>query len=362
MSFDLLVFDPRLAPTKDEEFIDWYRSLVRWDQPEDNFDPKTSSPSLQNFFFHLSKTHPSMRWSDTVADKPTRKEGSLARLIGHLFRWKRQPESARELPEDFDEACFADYSFSKDAIYIGFAWSVSEQALHATIDAALRARVGFYYVSANNARPIRRRQDLIALKNQILPAPTPKFTKADLFKILKEDGWLVTRDTDDGSRSATRVEEDKVFQLFPRISHTCDGTSIDWGEGVVPLKYLDAISVIDDKTYNFYRLKFQNGTRIERKNLTREVAKLELDDIVAKLREEDLTAALHETANLPLSSPGNSPLRLLAAKACKGAYFDLCEMRDKMKSGNRQGFVPYIKTEHLERAVKACVQLNEDLN
>ncbi|TRD13893.1 DUF6990 domain-containing protein [Palleronia caenipelagi] len=361
MSFDLLVFDSRLAPTKDEEFEDWYRSLVRWDQPEDNFDPKTSSPPLQNFFDHLGKTFPSMGWSNTGAHKPIRKEGSLARLTRRLFRWKRQPESAGELPEDFDEACFADYSFSKDAIYICFAWSVSEQALHATIEAALRARVGFYYVNANNARPIRRRQDLIALKNQILSASTRKFAKADLFKLLKEDGWLVTRDADDGSRSATRVEEDKVFQLFPRISHTSDGTTIDWGESVVPLKYLDAISVINDKTYNFYPLKFQNGTRLERKNLTREVARLELDVIVAKLREEDLSVALHETANLPLSSPGNAPLRLLAAKACRGEYFDLCEMRDKMKSGNRQGFVPYIKTEHLERAVKACVQLNEDL-
>lgn len=76
---------------------------------------------------------------------------------------------------------------------------------------------------------------------------------------------------------------------------------------MVPLKYLDAISVIDDKAYNFYRLKFQSGTRLARRNLTREVAKLELDDIVAKLYEEDLSAALHETANLPLSSPGDAP-------------------------------------------------------
>jgi len=362
LSFDLLVFDPRLAPAKDQEFEEWYKSLVRWDQPEDNFDPKTSSPALQVFFEHLGKTFPPMGWSDIGLHKPIRKEGNLARLISRLLRWKRQPESAREQPENFDEACFTDYSFGKDAIYIGFAWSVSEQALHATIDAALRSHVGFYYVSADNARPIRKRQDLIALKNQILLTPAPKFTKADLFKVLKEDGWSVTRDPDDGSRSATRVEEGKVFQLFPYIRNNSDGTCIDWGEGVVPLKYIDAISVIDDKPHNFYPLRIQNGARLERQNLTLEMAIVELDDILAKLREEDLTAALNETANLPLSSPGNAPLRLLAAKACRGEYFDLCELRDKVKSGNRQGFVPYIKTEHLERAVKACVQLNEELS
>lgn len=303
-----------------------------------------------------------MGWSDIGAPGPIREEGSLARLIGRLLTGKRQPESARGLPEDFDEACFTDYSFGKDAIYMCFAWSVSEPALHATIDAALRSHVGLYYVSANNARPLRKRKDLIALKSQILLTPAPKFTKADLFRILKEDGWIVTRDPDDGSRSATRVEEDKVFRLFPHISNTSDGTCIEWGEGVVPLKYLNAISVIADKPHNFYPVKIHNSTRLERKNLTNEVAKAELDDIVAKLREEDLTAALNETANLPLSSPGNAPLRLLAAKACRGEYFDLCELRDKMKSGDRQGFVPYIKSEHLERAVKACVQVNEELN
>lgn len=362
MSFDLLVFDPGLAPAKDKEFDEWYKSLVRWDRPEDNFTPRTSSPPLQTFFEHLSKTFPPMGWSDIGAHKPVPEERILARLIGHLFRWKPQPEGARELHEDFDEACFTDYSFGKDAIYICFAWSVSEQALHATIDAALKSHVGFYYVSANNARPLCKRRDLLAFKNQISPPPVPKLTKADLFKILKEDGWLVTRDPDDGSRSATRVNGDKVFQLFPHIRNTSIGTCIDWGESVVPLKYLDAISVIDDKSHNFYRLKFQNGTRLEAKNLTHDMAKVELDNIVAKLHEEDLTAALNETANLPLSSPGNAALRMLAAKACRGEYFDLCELRDKMKSGNRQGFVPYIKTEHLERAVEACVKLNEELS
>lgn len=362
MSFDLLVFDPSIAPAKDEEFEEWYKSLVRWDQPGDTFTPGTSSPPLQIFFEHLSKTFPPMGRSDIGAQKPVPEGGNLARLIGHLLRFKRQPAGARELPDDFDEACFTDYSFGKDAIYICFAWSVSEQALHATIDAALKSHVGFYYVSANNARPLRKRQDLITFKNHILPTPVPKFTKADLFRILKEDGWLVTRDPDDGSRSATRVEEDKVFQLFPHISHTSDGTCIDWGESVVPLKYLDAISVIDDKSHNFYRLKFQKGTRLVAKNLTHEMAKVELDNIVADLHEEGLTAALNETANLPLSSPGNAPLRLLAAKACRGEYFNLCELRDKMKSGNRQGFAQYIKTEHLERAVEACVKLNEKLS
>jgi hypothetical protein len=362
LSFDLLVFDPRLAPEKDKEFAEWYESLVRWDRPLDNFDPKTSSLPLQIFFGHLSKAFPLMRRSDIGPPVAIREERSLARLIGRLLRWKRQPAHAEELPEDFDEAYLTDYSFGEDAIYMCFAWSVSEPALHATVDAALRSHVGLYHVSANDARPLRKRQDLIALKNQILLTAAPKFTKADLFRILKEDGWTVTRDPDDGSRSATRVEEDKVFRLFPHIRNTSNGTCIDWRESVAPLKYLNAISVIADEPRNFYPVKLNKGTRLERKNITHDMVKVELDDIIAKLRDEDLTAALSETANLPLSSPGDAPLRLLAAKACIGEYSDLCELRDKMKSGDRQGFVPYIRTEHLERAVQACFDLNEELS
>ena len=192
-------------------------------------------------------------------------------------------------------------------------------------------------------------------------APEPQFTTSDLFDLLKEDGWSVKRDPDDGSRSATRVEGDRVFRIFPTVRNTSDGRCISWGESVIPTRYLDAVSLIKGKSFRFYPLKPQSGTRLTRKNLDRETVRKELDITLENLRIRDLTASLDEIANLPLSSPGNAPIRLLAAKACKGDHSDLCEMRDKMISGDRQGFVPYIETEHLERAVNACIQLNEDL-
>lgn len=355
MSFDLLVFDLHLAPTKDEEFEEWYKSLV----PVNYYDPKTSSPALQVFFEHLSKTFPSMGWLEAGDHEPIREVGIFARLIGRLLRMKSQPKSARELPEDFDEVCFTAYGFCKAAIYLGFAWSVSEQALHATIDAAIKSRVGFYYEGANGDRPIRKRQDLIALKNQLLPLQAPKFTKADLFKMLKEDGWTVTRG-DEGPRYATRVEEGKVFRLYPDVRNTPESTCIEWRQGVAPLKYVEAISIIDDRPCDYFPLHRQSSARLEAQNLTLEMAKVELKAVIAKLREEDLAAALNEIANRPW--PSAASLEILAVKACRGEYFDLYEFRDEMKLGNRYGTLPYITIEHLDRAITACVQLNEELS
>lgn len=82
MSFDLLVFDPSLAPENDEEFAEWYKSLLLWDRPEDNYDPNTSSPALQKFFGQLSKSFPSMGLSDIGASEPIREQGML--LFGCL--------------------------------------------------------------------------------------------------------------------------------------------------------------------------------------------------------------------------------------------------------------------------------------
>lgn len=63
---------------------------------------------------------------------------------------------------------------------------------------------------------------------------------------------------------------------------------------------------------------------------------------------------LDDVLKLSTSTPGNAPLRLLAAMACRGKFFDLVEMRNKMKEGHRMGFAPYIQ--HSARAFGTCVR------
>lgn len=175
--------------------------------------------------------------------------------------------------------------------------------------------------------------------------------------MLKAEGWNLRRDRDDGSRSATLKTGETVLRVFPSVRRSTNGVFIDWGEQAIPREYLKAVCEILGEEVDFYPLTLGGGTRREAANITLSKAKDDLDKIIWRLLKRDLQAELEEIASLPLSTPGNAAIRLLSAKAVLGEYFELANMRDRMQKGERQGFVPYIQVEHLDRAVKVCAQI-----
>ena len=351
MSFDLLVFDPGRAPDDDKEMRAWYDALVKWDHPDSNVTLAQTTPALRNFYKLLAQDFPPMTPNQDGAGKPA----SITDRLIHLFSGKKTIDP--RFADDFDEARLTDYSIAKDAIYLCFAWSVSDDAIRTALDAAAEARVGFWNISEKNSHPLRLPQQIKDLRGQLGNVPKVGLTSADLFKMLKNYGWNVRRDCDDGSRSATLITGETVLRVFPSVRRSTKGMSIDWGEQAIPRKYLKAVCEIQGEEVDFYPLTLGQGTRLEAPNITLPTAKAELDQITCHLQQRDLQAALEETASLPFSTPGNAAIRLLAAKACLGQFFELSDIRDRMKKGERQGFVPYIQVEHLERAVKACAQI-----
>ena len=351
MSFDLLVFDPGRVPDEDNEMHAWYDALVKWDRPDSNVKLAQTTPALRNFYKLLAQDFPPMTPNQDDASKTA----SITDRLMYLFSGKKiiDPRFA----DDFDEAFLTEYSIAKDAIYLCFAWSASEDAIRTALDAAAKARVGFWNISEKNSYPLRLPQQIKHLRTQLGETPKVGITKADLFKMLKTDGWNVRRDRDDGSRSATLIKGQTVLRVFPSVRRSAKGVSIDWGEQAIPREYLKAVCEIQGEEVDFYPLTLGRGTRQEAPNITLSTAKAELDEIICRLLQKDLQAALEETASLPFSTPGNAAIRLLSAKACLGEFFELSDIRDRMKKGERQGFVPYIQVEHLERAVKVCAQI-----
>ncbi len=351
MSFDLLVFDPARVPDSDHDMCAWYDALVKWDHPDSNVTLAQTTPALRNFYELLALNFPPITPNQDNSSKPAR---ITDRLI-HLLSGQKTIDP--RFAEDFDEARLTDYSIAKDAIYLSFAWSVSDDAIKTALDAAAETRVGFWNVSEKNSHPLRLPQQIKHLRSQLADSPNVGTTKADLFKMLKASGWNVRRDRDDGSRSATLITGETVLRVFPSVRRSTEGLSIDWGEQAIPREYLRAVCEIQGEEVDFFPLTLGRRTRQKAPNITLSRAKAELDDIVCRLLQRDLKAELEEIANLPLSTPGNAAIRLLSAKACLGEYLELSDMRDRMRKGQRQGFVPYIQVEHLDRAVKVCLQI-----
>ncbi|WOE74973.1 hypothetical protein [Alterisphingorhabdus coralli] len=147
MSYDLLVFDPNTAPRKRDEFMKWYESLTRWEEQRDYDSPQGMTGNLPLFFERMRQEFPPMNGPfayafDQAEDPNTTSSTSLWKK---LFGLKAKPA-----PEPFNEALVTDYSLAESAIYMAFAWSVSDKAYNRVFNNALSAGVGFFDVSADN--------------------------------------------------------------------------------------------------------------------------------------------------------------------------------------------------------------------
>ena len=118
MSFDLMVFEPSIAPKQRHEFMAWYRLQTKWGEDHNYQDHVISSPALQVWFLDMIKSFPAMN-------------GPLA-------------------SDDFDSQNVTDYSIGKSMIYASFSWSVAEEAHVNMRNLTIMHKVGFFDVSASN--------------------------------------------------------------------------------------------------------------------------------------------------------------------------------------------------------------------
>ena len=118
MSYDLMVFDPSVAPRDRKEFLDWYRKQTEWSEGHSYDDPAVTTPDLSNWFASISKEFPPMN-------------GPLA-------------------SDDYENPKVTDYSTGKEVIYAAFAWSQAEVAFEAANSLAAQHGVGFFNVSSEH--------------------------------------------------------------------------------------------------------------------------------------------------------------------------------------------------------------------
>lgn len=117
MSYDLMVFDPKTAPSSRTGFMDWYRQQTKWEEGHQYDDPDISAFELRAWFLDMICHYPMMNGPYASED---------------------------------DSSKVTDYCIGRSVIYAGFAWSESAQAREITFSLAQKHRVGFFDVSAGN--------------------------------------------------------------------------------------------------------------------------------------------------------------------------------------------------------------------
>ena len=114
MSYDLLAFDPNVAPRDREAFKEWWAVQAQWGEDHGYNDPSVTTPELQRFYNSMTNEF---------------------RDIGSLTD-----------DEDVDSKT-ADYSIGSSVIYVAFAWTEADTAYDKFRQFVEHSGVGFYEVS-----------------------------------------------------------------------------------------------------------------------------------------------------------------------------------------------------------------------
>jgi len=119
MSYDMMVFDPAVAPREAAAFVAWYEKQTDWNEDHDHDDPKVTTPALQDWFTEMTEHFPPMSG----------------------------PLSNDE--DDRDEV--TDYSIAAHVIYGSFDDAVAERAHELFQVLAHKHGVGFFDASSDDA-------------------------------------------------------------------------------------------------------------------------------------------------------------------------------------------------------------------
>ena len=121
MSYDLTVFQPDAVPRTRKEFMAWFEKQSEWSEDHSYDDPGICSPDMQAWFREMIQTFPAIDGPFATDDE-----------------------------EIEDNAYVTDYCIGKDIIYVGFGWSVAEDAYKKMKATAEKYNLGFFDTSADD--------------------------------------------------------------------------------------------------------------------------------------------------------------------------------------------------------------------
>ena len=123
MSYDLMVFDPAIAPHDRGAFAEWYHQQTEWTEGHSYDDPANTTPALRAWYQAIRETYPNMNGPGAPTDEDLLTPGVEDNL--------------------------ADYSIGHHVIYAAFRWSQAEEVYPLVRSLAVQYGVGFYDASGD---------------------------------------------------------------------------------------------------------------------------------------------------------------------------------------------------------------------
>ena len=175
-------------------------------------------------------------------------------------------------------------------------------------------------------------------------------TEAEAIFILEKNGWSCEAD-EVGDRFCTMAVNDKVVRIFPTIGKRSDHFRVTFMPSISSKEFSEVVSFIFGEGVKHDPVIVSNELPEKLVGLSENDVLRLSDKAISWAHAQSLETGLAAYRNLPTDAKGAMPLRHLAALAISGEVSRLESYRKSFGQGDRLGFVPYITTEMLDRAI-----------
>ncbi|OQR32241.1 hypothetical protein BWR15_20275 [Pseudomonas sp. T] len=172
----------------------------------------------------------------------------------------------------------------------------------------------------------------------------------NVVSILKEQGWVCSKDEVGDYFCVTEVGGVQL-QVIPSVGKRSDHFRVSLMPSISSKEFSEAVDFILGESSRYTPVVVSNEA-------PEKLPEFSSDDVIrlseramSWARSQSLDAGLAVYRNLSTASKGAMPVRHLAALAIAGDVGCLAGYKESFQKGDRLGFVPYITSSMIERAL-----------
>lgn len=172
----------------------------------------------------------------------------------------------------------------------------------------------------------------------------------EVISIFADLGWSCSKD-EVGDFFCLMERDGKLIQIIPSFSKRADHFRVSLMPSISTIEFSNAAAFIKGEEAGFEPIivssfPVEKLQSLERNNIER-LSKTVLDWVC----DQNMSAGLEEYRNLPTNAKGARPLRHLASLVLAGDIAVLERYEKSFERGDKLGFVPYITTDMISRAL-----------